>query len=555
MDELHLSTVFNQDDWHWIESERRAELIEQLLGVGTALTGSYNLGELLNLILQKSREITCSDAGSVYLLDRREETHMMLFKAAQNDSLPAASFREFAIPISLKSLAGYVAITGESLNLPDAYNLPPEVPYQLDRNFDRDFSYRTCSVLVLPMQNQNGQIIGVLQLLNRKVSPEAVITSKNALLVTQPYSKSEERIVRSLASMAAISIERNHLQESVENLFESFVKASIQLIEARDPITSGHSGRVAELAVRLSKEVNDVTTGPMRAIQLSEHQIKQIRYASLLHDFGKLGIPEGILQKRKKLYPEQLEVIRHRFALAKRTLEMECDRAKLKYLLARPNTQDSSYGHQLAELDTQVSQTIEKLNYYWNVIIKVNEPEPWENISSEVLRPEIEEQLRTISQYTYKDVEGKLTPLISPEEMSQLMITQGNLMPDERSMIEAHVTYTYEFLKRIPWTTHLQDIPMIAYGHHEKLDGSGYPRGLKQPDILIQTQIITVADIYDALAAPDRPYKDAFPVEMVLEIMRKEAAANKINRDLLDLFEQRQVYQVIGHRLSLQDEE
>lgn len=554
MDGLHLSAIFNQDDWHWIESERSAELIEQLLGVGKALTGSYDLGELLNLILQKSREITCSDAGSVYLLSGSDRTHMLLFKAAQNDSLADASFREFAMPITKKSLAGYVAITGETLNLPDAYNLPPEVPYQLDRNFDRDFYYRTCSVLVLPMQNQNGQIIGVLQLLNRKVTPEAIITDKNAHHVTQPYSKAEERIVRSLASMAAISIERNHLQESIENLFEGFVKASIQLIEARDPITYGHSGRVAELTIRLSKEVNDVKSGPLRSIQLSDAQIQQIRYASLLHDFGKLGVPEAILQKQKKLYPEQRELIGHRFSLAQRTLEMECDRAKVKYLLEHPNTQDCRDCHQLAELDTQLALKIEQLNYYWELLLKVNEPSPWDSQDPDVLSSEVEEQLIAMSKYTYLDVDGKLKPLISPEEMSQLMITQGNLTPEERSAIKAHVTHTYEFLKRIPWTPHLQDIPIIAYGHHEKLDGTGYPRGLKQPDIPIQTQIITVADIYDALAAPDRPYKKAFPVETVLNIMRSEAAANKINRDLVELFEQRQVYQVIGHSLPLREE-
>ncbi|MBC6420969.1 MAG: hypothetical protein GDA43_05620 [Hormoscilla sp. SP5CHS1] len=210
--------------------------------------------------------------------------------------------------------------------------------------------------------------------------------------------------------------------------------------------------------------------------------------------------------------------------------------------------------HQLEQLDTQVTQTIEQLNSYWELLLKVNEPEPWEEHSSEVLRPEVINQLRAISEYSYLDVDGQLKPLVSPEEMAQLMITKGNLTPAERLAVEAHVTHSYEFLKRIPWTPHLQDIPIIAYCHHEKLDGSGYPRALKQPDIPIQTQIITIADIYDALAAPDRPYKDAFPVETVLTIMRQEAAANKINRDLLELFEQRQVYQVIGHSLSLQDE-
>lgn len=173
-------------------SAERVELIEQLLAIGTALSSSNDLTELLHLILSKSREITCSDAGSLYLIERSDTPHKLLFKISQNDSLPNAPFQEFAMPLTHKSLAGYVALTGQSLNLPDAYQLPPGVPYQLDRSFDTTMPYRTCSVLVLPMQDQDREIIGVLQLINRKVKPNIVLTTENAMELTQPYSEWEE---------------------------------------------------------------------------------------------------------------------------------------------------------------------------------------------------------------------------------------------------------------------------------------------------------------------------------------------------------------------------
>lgn len=540
-------------------SAERVELIEQLLAIGTALSSTNNLDELLHLILFKSREITCSDAGSVYLINRHEESPTLLFKVAQNDSIPNNPFQEFAMPLTRKSLAGYVALTGEILNLPDAYNLPPDVPYQLDRSFDTTMPYRTCSVLVLPMQDQDGEIIGVLQLINRKVKPDLVITTENSMVVTQPYSQWEERIVRSLASQAAISIERNHLQKSIENLFEGFVKASVQIIEARDPTTSGHSERVAELTVRLSEEASSITSGPLRLIQFGDRQIQEIRYAALLHDFGKVGIPEAILGKRKKLYPDQLEIIRHRFALARRTLEMECAQNKFKYLLEHPSHQHRndtsntgcSHCQKLEQLESQLTQTIEALEYYWEFIRELNEPDVVIRRDFQAFSEETSAQLAALTKYTYRDIDGETKPLITEAEMTQLLIPRGNLTNKERLGIEEHVTHTYHFLRRIPWTKHLKDVPTIAYGHHEKLDGSGYPQGLKQEEIPIQTQMLTVADIYDALTASDRPYKRRLPLDTALKILRQEAAKNKINSDLVELFEQKQVFTVVGHTLPV----
>lgn len=529
------------------EAAERAELVEQLLAIGTALSSTRDLGELLNLILMKSREITCSDAGSVYLVDRTGDTPLLWFKVAQNFSQSAASFHEFAMPLTQNSLAGYVALTGEPLNIPDAYDLPKGVPYQLDRSFDRSISYRTRSVLVLPMQNQEGETIGVLQLINRKLYPHSVVTPETALEVTQPYSDWEQRILSSLASQAAVSIERNHLQESIEQLFEGFVRASVQIIEARDPCTYGHSERVANLTVRLSQEASAVTSGPLQPIYFTERQIQEVRYAALLHDFGKVGVPEAILGKQKKLYPLQLDMVRGRFALARRTLEMECAQAKFRHLIEHPShlhQADDAQGGcahccHIDQLDAELSEAIAHLDRLWELLLSANEPR--------ILAEQPLAQLQELAHYLFQDIDGDLKPLVTEEELAQLLVTRGNLTELEREVVQSHVTHTYEFLKQIPWTKPLQDVPTIAYGHHEKRDGSGYPRGLKQDEIPIQSQIMTIADIYDALTAGDRPYKKGLTAAAALRILREEAVQNKLNHDLVELFEQRQVFSVLGH--------
>ena len=533
----------------WLQQPTQATelLIEQLLDIGVALSDTYDLGELLDLILSKSREITCSDAGSVYLVDELNVKECKLvFKAAQNDSLPDLAFQEQALAITSESLTGYVALTGQSLNLADAYNLPKNTPYKFDKSFDEKTGYRTCSVLILPIQNRHLEVLGVLQLINRKIQSNVLLTQENAKELTQPYSEWEEKILTSLASQAAISIERNNLQENIENLFEGFVKASVRAIEARDSCTSGHSERVAKLTVGLSQEVNIINSGIFSEIYFSNQQIQELRYAALLHDFGKIGVPEAILTKRKKLYQEQLELIQQRFSLAQRTLEMEYAQTKYKYLsghlsdIYQSHTQKSCLLCQkIKNLDLELEVAITQLNDYWQTILTANEPK--------ILAEEPLKQLQEISLYTYKDIDGQIKPLITPEEMAQLTVPRGNLTPEERQAIEAHVRDSYEFLKQIPWTKKLQKIPNIAYGHHERLDGSGYPRGLKENEISIQTQIIVIADIYDALTAGDRPYKQGLPVEVALRIMGSEAAENKINSHLFELFKQKQVFSILGH--------
>jgi HD-GYP domain-containing protein (c-di-GMP phosphodiesterase class II) len=537
------------DDLTDVATERG--MIEQLLAIGTALSDNLQIEDLLDLILSKSRDITCSDAGSVYLIDRTDSEPKLIFKAAQTASLPEISFQEAKIPLTTDSLAGYVAVTGESLNIPNAYNLPLNVTYRFDPHFDRDFAYRTVSVLVLPMQNREGETIGVLQLINRKLTHDIRITPDNALAVTQSYSQWEEQIVRSLAAQAAISIERNHLLESIEALFEGFVTAAVTAIEQRDPSTAGHSDRVAQLSVRLSEEVNEIQLGALGSIHFDARQIQEIRYAALLHDFGKIGIPESILQKEKKLYPHQLQEIRHRFTLLQRGWEIECAEAKLAYLFHTPHhhssVTDCLHCDYIATLDRELTAKLDRLQAYWEMISQINQPQIIHSHSFKLTLEEIALDLQELAQYTYRDLDGNPQPLLTSAEIQQLLIPKGTLTPSERFAIESHVTHTYHFLDRIPWTKHLQNVPQIAGSHHEKLDGSGYPRGLKATAIPIQSQIMAIADIYDALTAHDRPYKPRLSLDRTLQILRQDAAQGKLNADLLALFEQRQVYQVLGH--------
>jgi HD-GYP domain-containing protein (c-di-GMP phosphodiesterase class II) len=539
------------------EPEKRLALIEQLLAIGTALSSAEDLAELLNLILVKCREITHSDGGSVYLLDQSDEDNPhLIFKVAQNQSLPNLPFKEFKIPLNPKSLAGYVAITGETLSIQDAYELPPDVPYHFDRAFDEKFNYRTCSVLVLPMQDQKSNVIGVLQLINRKADPAIVITPANAVAVTQSYSPWEENILRSLASQAAISIERNLLQNDIENLFEGFVKASVKAIESRDPTTSGHSERVALLTVGLAEEVSGVSHGKLRDAFFGDRQLQEIRYAALLHDFGKISVPEEILNKRQKLYPGNLEVIRQRFAVAKRTLQWECAQQKFQYLVEHPHTHkdptnDSgcSYCQQIHKFDQDVSETLDQLDEYLALIEQFNCPEAIETKRFEILSEQVFYEFTKLAQYRYRDVDGQLKSIVSEADLEQLLLPRGNLNLQERLAIESHVSETYHFLKEIPWTRELKNVPVIAYGHHEKLDGSGYPRGIQGDEIPLQTQMMTIADIYDALTAADRPYKKPLPVNIVIKILREEVDKAHLNDDLVELFVQRNVFHVVGHSL------
>jgi HD-GYP domain-containing protein (c-di-GMP phosphodiesterase class II) len=515
------------------ESAARLSELTELADIGVQLTTEKNLETLLDLILTQARRVTQSDAGSLYIAETSPTGERRLcFKLSQNFSRPDIPFVEFSIPIDHASLAGYAATEGSPLVIEDVYTLPPEVEYSFNRSFDERYGYRTKSMLVIPMQNHHGEVIGVLQLINRKRDPEARLAEGNAEDQILPFSADTVKIVNALASQAAVSIENSQLYEAIERLFEGFVRAAVHAIEQRDPTTSGHSERVAVRTVALAEALDRIRDGPFKLISFSREQVRELRYAGLLHDFGKVGVREQVLVKAKKLYEGELALIRQRHAFIRRSAEWEFERARADYLLAHGK---DGYEAFLKELAERQRESIDTADRFLRVVLASNEPT--------VLAEGDFAQLGEFAGRNYVDIDGTPQPYLSAREQKHLSIRKGSLDDRERLEIESHVNHTYAFLERIPWTRGLARIPEIALGHHEKLDGTGYPRHVKGEEIPLQTRMMTIADIYDALTAQDRPYKRALPVERALDIMVDEVERGQLDGELFRVFIEARVWE------------
>lgn len=494
------------------ELERARWEIDQLNEIGVALSSERDRAALLQLILQKCREITYSDAGSLYLIEEDECGERRLrFSITQNDSVKLP-FSEWLLPIDQTSLAGYVALTGEEISLEDVYDIPVSLPFRFNRTLDQETGYRCRSILVVPMKTPQGEITGVVQLINCKRDKNLRVDRINACEVVVPFPDQCRPMLRSLASQAAVALDNNRLYQNIEGLFEGFVRASVVAIEARDPTTSGHSFRVADLTMGLASAVDRADTPPFRQVHFGPTAMKEIRYASLLHDFGKVGVREEVLVKAKKLYPGQLDLIRQRFAYVRKALEQEQSERKLVYLLEQGREE---FLRQQSEFDRELKSELRELDEFLALIVRCNEPT--------VLREGNFDRLTALASRQFRDVTGQRQPLLFANEVKLLSIDRGSLDEQERLQIQAHVNFTQNFLRQIPWTKEIKNIPQIASAHHEKLNGTGYPRNLAAAEIPFQSKMMAISDIYDALSATDRPYKRAVPRERALDILHDEA--------------------------------
>lgn len=516
------------------EAALRSREIGELTRIGVALGTERDLKTLLDLILTLARRVTQSDAGSLYLVETSDQKAKRLrFRLAQTYSKPEAPLVEFTMPVDRTSLAGYAAVTGEPLVIDDAYFLPPDVEYTINRSFDERYGYRTKSMLVIPMKDHKDEIIGVLQLINRKRNFDAVLTTPaDTEAQVVPFSKRTVELVTALAGQAAVAIENSRLYEDIERLFEGFVTAAVLAIEQRDPTTFGHSGRVANYTVGLAEIVDRAVNGPFRGIHFTREQLKEIRYAGLLHDFGKVGVREQVLVKAKKLYPPALTLLRQRYAFIRRTAEREFWRRRAEFLEKNGKNEYDTF---LRELNATHEDELKNLDRFMHLVLQSNEPS---------LLPEGDfAELMKYAQAHFQDLEGTEQPYLTADEVRFLTIRKGSLDEAERLEIESHVTHTYNFLAKIPWTRELQQIPKIAYGHHEKLDGRGYPNKLRSDEIPIQTRMMTISDIYDALTAQDRPYKRAVPTPKALDILTDEVKGGQLDPDLYALFVEGKVFE------------
>jgi len=341
-------------------------------------------------------------------------------------------------------------------------------------------------------------------------------------------------IVSSLAGQAAVSIENGQLYQDIENLLEGFIKASVTAIDRRDPTTAGHSVRVTELTCDTAEVINRQTDGPFADASFTPEEMKQLRYAGLLHDFGKIGVREATLVKEDKLPPVMGAHVKSRFALIKKTLEADAAEARADALQAQGV---EGAAEAIASIQTRLAEDLATLSDYREAVSQANVPR--------VLDEDAAGILQDIAKRKFSDPDGNEQTYITADELHFLSIKRGSLDEAERKEIESHVVHSYDFLLNIPWIDDLARIAEIVRGHHEKLNGKGYPDGVTGDKLCLETRIMTVCDIFDALTASDRPYKKAMPVEKAIQILRWEAEEGGLEKDIVELFVEHEVYKKV----------
>ncbi len=522
---------------------QRARRENELLGsTGRALSQHRDTNSLLALILQRAREVTNADAGTVYIVEpeQQDANPIIRFANSQNDSIELQA-NGHTMEVSASSIVGACVLNGETIAIKDLYLLdPPRTgnnPWGFvhDRSFDEKHGYQTRSMLAVPMVSARDQVIGVIQLINRRRVGFGSLTKPSDFeRGVAPFDDASADHATTLASQAGIALENALLYAEVQQLFDGFVRASVTAIESRDPSTSGHSERVAKLTVGLADAADRTSIGAYAGLHLKVDDMKQIEYAALLHDFGKVGVREHVLVKANKLYEHQRQLVVKRFQFIRRTMEAERLQKKVSYLLeeSRDGTMEK-----LRDFDGDTNARLAELDEFLQFVLFANEPS--------VLEDGNFDRIADIAARTYLDQSGVPRPYLTPAEVEALQVMRGSLTAMERAEIESHVVHTYNFLKQIPWGRAYRDVPIIAGAHHEKLNGDGYPHGLRGDEIPVPSRMMTISDIYDALTASDRPYKRAIPAEQALDILAYEVKAGRLDADLFQLFTDAKVYKVV----------
>jgi len=555
MDSLYAEKI--QKDEYRMRLEDTRDDQEDLINIGKALSIEKDPERLLRLILFLSKRITGADAGSIYLVeqDNSGQKHLR-FKYSHTYSRDIP-LEEFVMDMNKKSISGYVAVTGEVLNIPDAYRLSGNVPYSFNSSFDLENDYISRSMLTVPMRNHIDEIIGVIQLINSKEDisrrdSEAGADFNEAFGIKLETKEDFDRYVvtfddkydgllEAIAGQAAVAIENNRMIQQIQNQFEEFVKASVTAIESRDPATSGHSFRVAEVCKAMARAVNTEDDGYLKGFKFTENDIRELEFAALLHDFGKVYIDLAIFQKAKKLFPADYNNLILRLSYLYRYTELRYLDEEIKHL--EGSIRESGPENNIEELVREKNEKLSRLVEVKQIISRMNEPTITEDDPEKVM----DKVYSMLGCTECEDIEGCNFDIITDIDRINLTIRRGSLNPMEREEIESHVVHTYNFVSKIPWPPEYRNIPEIAMSHHEKIDGSGYPRGLKgRESTMIQSRIMAVADIYDALTASDRPYKKAVPLERVLKILQEEAESGKLDKDLVDVFIRHRIYEKVN---------
>ena len=494
--------------------------LEQLNAIGASLSAERDINRLLEGILLAAKAITRADGGTLYLLTEDDGTKRLKFEIMRTQSLNIAMGGTTGNPIPFypihlygkdgtpnkQMVAAFAALTGQTVNIA---------------------GYRSKSFLTVPMKNHENESIGVLQLINSQDPASGEVVA---------FSDADQRLAESLASQAAIALTNRQLINQLEALFESFIAMINTAIDEKSPYTGGHCQRVPELTMMLAEAVNETKQGPLRDFNMTDKDRYELKIAGLLHDCGKVTTPVHVVDKATKLESifDRIHLIDTRFEVLKRDAEIEL--LKSNAALQQQGLDELSLHERANQLEQAYKARLRQFDQDREFLRRCN-------IGGEFMPPEEQEHVRKIAGYKWLDQSGNTANFLTDDEIENLSIPHGTLTGKERAVINYHIVATIKMLESLPWPKHLRHVPEYAGGHHERMDGKGYPRGLRRDDMSVQARVMGIADIFEALTARDRPYKKGKTLTESLHILGKFKENGHIDPDLFDVFIRRKVYQ------------
>ena len=510
--------------------------ISNMSAIGLALSKEKDMDKLLEMILLEAKRISNADGGTLYMMtdDQRLKFSIMITDSL-NIHMGGTSGKEIPFyPVKLymddgqpnkTMIAANAGLTGDTINIPDAYKAKG-FDFSGTKAFDEKTGYRSKSFLTVPLKNHEDEIIGVLQLLNAQD-----IKTKKVI----PFSGNVQKSVEALSSQAAVAITNKNLIKDLEVLFESFIKLIASAIDAKSPYTGGHCSRVPEITMMLAESVNEINDGPFAGIQFTDKEMYELKIAAWLHDCGKVATPEAVVDKGTKLETiyDRIHTVATRFEVLKRDEEIKYLKKQLKI------QKDDSL------IENQKKEALKKARTLYLKRIKQQEDDKSfieeSNIGGEFMSQDRKDRVNKIASYRWKD-NGSPKPFFSEDEIYNLCISRGTLTPEERKIINDHIVVTIDMLEQLPYPKHLRNVPEFAGGHHEKLDGTGYPKGLNHSEMSVQAKIMAIADIFEALTARDRPYKKGKTLSQAMRILGFMKNDAHIDTELFEVFVKEKIY-------------
>lgn len=507
-------------------AEDQIKHIKQLTSIGLALSAEKNISKVLEMIVDESRDLSNADGGTLYIVD--DDKKHLRFEIMQNDTMKTRMGGTSGVEISLpkvplyidgkpnySNVSSYTALTGKPVNIPDVYEAEG-FDFTGPRKYDATTGYLSKSMLVIPMKNHENNIIGVLQLLNAKDTETGDVVA---------FSTEYVNLIGSLASQAAVALTNTQLIQDLRNLLYAFIKSIATAIDEKSPYTGGHINRVVSLTMMLAEAINNTNKDKFKDVNFNEDEMEELRLAAWMHDVGKIITPEYVVDKSTKLQTifDRINLIETRFQVIAQLIEDKHFSRKMKLM-----QNGKTNGSEVKQLDKELAGNIKLLQEELDFIKKCNNP-------GEFLGDDKIEKIKEIANKTYSF--GNMDyQYLTEDEIKNLCIQKGSLTDEERKIIENHATMTLKMLKELPFPARLANVPEYAAGHHEKLDGSGYPRGLTEKEMSLQSRIMAVADIFEALTARDRPYKKSMKLSQSVKIMGFMKKDRHIDPDIYDLF-------------------